>query len=161
MRRSSILLTTVGRTGAWTAVAGCILAAGSAGVLMFWPLGEYVGPGDCIGSTRCGGYFLYHPFLPALLGLVAVSTAILALLVLLRPRLWWAGAASVLGGAGSIGSLALAVSLPDFRTLPYGLLPGLSFFVILGAFVEALGLLMLRPEPVRAQAGQMPTAAGN
>ncbi len=160
MKLPSVHLTGIGRIGAWTAITGGIVAAGSAGALMLQRLGATVGPGYCPEGPPCGGYVVYSPFFPVSLGLVIVLTPILALLVLLRPRLWWAGAACVLAGAGSLGGLALAISLPLFRTLPYGSIPVLAVFVLLGAWVETLGFLMLRPEPVLGQPEHRVSTAG-
>jgi len=102
----------------------------------------------------CQWYCIAHPaeqhlsyVSPWIIALIVVG-GVAPLIVLLRPRLWWAGAACSLAIVGFFGEYFLYVSLvPPFPSPPPEELAAYAWLLLAGAVITTVGMMLIRPTP--------------
>jgi hypothetical protein len=112
--------------------------------LSFLEVGLYVGPGYCPVPCPARGPF-YSPYIPTFLIAVVLVAAIAPLLVSFVRRFWWAGVVCSLGGVGVPGAVWLTTSAYAPGPVQPLDLALLSWMLVIGAAVTAVGLTLLRP----------------
>jgi hypothetical protein len=150
-----------GLTGVGVAATGIAVAVAGAIGMSRLQFGVYTMPGACPGGPCIYAAPHYYPYIPTFLIAVVLGAAIAPLLAVLLPRFWWAGALCTLVGVGLPGAVWLTTALnPPYPVSPAIVIP-LSWMLIAGAAITAVGLLLLTPPRIVVLATESPPATSN
>jgi hypothetical protein len=132
----------------YVAISGSALAAFGTVELSFVRFGVYTMPGLCMGGPCVTVGPHYSPYIPTFLIAVVLVAAVAPLVAAFIPRFWWAGVLCTLVGAGLPGAIWLSTAVYAPYPVQSFLVVGLSWCLVVGAALTAIGLALLKPPSV-------------